>query len=173
MKRITILCTILFMTILVVGCSDQKAPTALSEGVPGDDVSLNKAPPVVSTFSFSFTDINPCTGLVHTLSFDATTRVHFFQLPSGHHFNGHFEADIVTSDGYSGKVVQHDIDSGTGLPGNPTEEFTVQSTFNVNLSNASKQRIKIQGTFHITIRNGVIVRAFVNKFSNTCIGKPS
>ena len=172
MKRITTLCTILFVTVLVVGCGDQKAPTALSEGVPGDDLSLSKAPPVVSTFSISFPFPNPCTGLVHTIFADITATIHFFQTNQKHHFNNRFQFDIVTSDGFSGSAVQLNVDNGTGLPGNPNEEFSFTQTVNVNLSNASGQRIITNIKFHITIRNQVIVRALVDNFSSNCVGKP-
>ena len=54
MKRSTILSTILLATVFVVGCSDQTAPTASSEGTPTLPSSLAKSPPAVSGIVIRF-----------------------------------------------------------------------------------------------------------------------
>ncbi len=165
--------------LILMSCSQDKSLTPnrveveLSEqnGVS----SLAKDAPEVSTFSVSFPSFNPCTEMVHIISADITERNHSFgfdQTDGNHHFNVLFQFDVVTNDGFSGSGVQRGVDNGTNPAGPPTEEFSFTSIVNINLSNASGQRIKTQSVFLITIRNGQIVRAEVDKSNNTCVGKP-
>ncbi len=161
MHTSTIPAALLLATVFAAGCSDQNAPTELSEGEFGPQ--FNQAP-VVFTFSNSFLQFNPCTGLLHTISVDVTVTEHVFQNGQNFHFNGHAQFDVVTSDGFSGSAVEH-----FGL--NDAGTLAVTQAFSVNLSNDSHQRIKLQFNFHITISNGD-VRAFVENFSSRCVGKP-
>ena len=101
MRTLTIPAALLLATVFAAGCSDQKAPTELSEGELGPQ--FNQAP-IVFTESFSFDVPNPCTGLFHTNFVDITVREHEFQNGQKSHFNGHAQFDIVTSDGFSGIV---------------------------------------------------------------------
>ena len=173
MKKMHILLmSFALISLLILGCGKPTNPVDVPLSEDSGVSSLAKDAPVVSTFSVSFPVTNPCTGLDHTIFADITATIHFFQTNQKHHFNNRFQFDIVTSDGFSGSAVQLNVDNGTNPPGGPTEEFSFTRTINVNLSNASKQRIITNIKFHITIRNGVIVRALVDKESDKCVGKP-
>ena len=164
MRTLTIPAALLLATVLAAGCSDQSAPTELSEGELGPEF---RQAPVVLTFSFEEIDINPCTGLEHTHFVVGTFREH--ENPNGQnfHFNAHAQFDEVTSDGFSGSTGVETFvvkDEGT---------LTVTDVGRLNLSNDSHQRIRFHFQFHLTISNGDVERVFIDKFSSTCVGKPN
>ena len=163
MRTSTIPAALLLATVFAAGCSDQTAPTELSEGELGP--LFNQAPVVFTDF-FSETDINPCTGLEHTHFIDVTVREHIFFNGQNFRINGFAQFDEVTDDGFSGSASPEHFalnDAGT---------VTVTDVFNVNLSNDSHQGIQLRFQFHLTISNGEVVRVEIFKFSSTCVGKP-
>ena len=173
MRTSTIPAALLLATVFAAGCSDQKAPTELSEGELGPDFSQA---PVVFTESVSFTAFNPCTGGADDFSGTTTVRVHFFELgtdPVRHHINVHERLDLESAAGFSGSQVQEVVDNGTPEEGAPDEEFSFAVVFNVDMSNDTHQRLKVHLNLHTIIRNGVVVRAEVFKLSFKCVGKPN
>ncbi len=172
MRTLTIPAALLLATVFATGCSDQKAPTELSEGELGPQ--FNQAP-VVFTDPVAFTAFNPCTGGADDFSGTVTVRVHFFEPdtdPVRHHFNAHVLFDLESAAGFSGSQVQQEVDNGTPEDFAPDEEFSFTAVFNVDMSNDTHQRLKVHLNFHITIRNGVVVRAEIFKLSFNCVGKP-
>jgi hypothetical protein len=152
---------------LAVGCSDRTAPTELPFGP-----NFNQAP-VTFTFPVAFTAFNACIGGPDDFFGTATQRVHFFVIgdESQHHFNITTRFELESAAGFSGFSVQQDVDNGTEF--GPDEEFSFLSALNVNMSNESGQRLKVHIVFHITIRNGVVVRSLVDRFSIDCVGVPN
>ena len=132
-----------------------------------------KGKPVVITFSDVSTEFNPCTLAEEDVVTTLTLRIHEFELndPDRHHFNVQFRLDIETSGGFSGFGVGPDIDNGAGLFGAETRG-TFTSIFNGKLRNESGQMVSLHGNFHVTEVGGEL-RAFVNNFRETCVGKPS
>ncbi len=163
MRAFTIPAALLLATVFATGCSDQKAPTGLSNEFGPE---FNQAP-VVFTFSNSFTEFNPCTGLEHTLFVDVTVKEHVFQNGQNFHVNGTAQFDVGSSDGFSGSAVEHFAEHFANDGGT----VTITDGTNVNLSNDSHQGIQLRFQFHLTISNGEVVRVEIFKFSSTCVGK--
>lgn len=169
MRILTIGAPVLLATVFAAGCNDRNAPTELS-GEPAFDQA-----PVVETFPIAFTDFNPCTGADDDFFGTETLTIHFFELdtdPVRHHFNIQFRFDLETAAGFSGFGVGPVVDNGTPEPGAANEEFSFTVIRNFNLSNESGQRLKVHYNFHLTIRNGVVVRSLVDNFSVKCVGTP-
>ncbi|RXZ73140.1 hypothetical protein [Agromyces albus] len=55
-------------------------------------------PPTIDDFSETFPDVNPCTGLIHTVTIDHT----FFQHHHGDRFIEHGVSSVTTSSGFEG-----------------------------------------------------------------------
>ncbi len=176
MRTLTFL-AMLLVIVFVVGCSEQTAPTEVSEDMPADGADrLYKGKPIIlEDVPFGpFTFINPCTGLPHDNFGTFDLRIHEFILNENgdHHFNVHWRFDVETSDGYSGFVVQEYVDNGKGVAGSPDEEYSSSTVFNVKLSNEAGQRIIQHSNFHITIRNGEVVSFVLNSDGAKCEGVP-
>ena len=162
MRTLTNPAALLLATVFAAGCSDQKAPTELSEGEFGPQ--FNQAPEVF-TFSASFPEFNPCTGVDHTIFIDLTVREHEFGNGPNFHINAVVLFDVTSSDGFSGSAVQH-------ITLNDNNAFNVSSVTNVNTSNDSGQRITLHLRFLVTITDGGVLRVFVDEVSSRCVGKP-
>ena len=150
----------LALTAVLVAFGCTEAPT---EPELGPQFSMA---PVVFTVTDSFEDFNPCTGADHTNFIEITFKEHLFESGQNFHINGRAQIDVTTSDGFSGSAVEH-------FTLNENNAFNVTNVVNVNLSNASRQRIKIRIVFHITESDAGVPRVFVDNFSSTCVGKPA
>ena len=165
MRTLTIPAALLLATVFAAGCSDQTAPTELSEGEFGPD--FNEAPIVFTDLGFEETDVNPCTEADHTHLIDTTIRVHEFVNGKNFHVSAHAQFDEVTDDGFSGST------SPAHFALNDAGSFTITDVFSVNLSNDSHQRIHLRFQAHITITDGDVVRVFIEKLSSRCVGNPN
>ena len=153
---------------LAVGCSDRTAPTDLAVAP-----SFNHAP-VTTTYPVAFPLFNPCTGADDVFSGTETLSVHRFEFgnPIRHHVNVQIQTEFETAAGFSGKQVLQVVDVGpdTELGG---EEFSFLLSIHINLSNEAGQRLLLNVLFHITIRNGTVVRSEVFRASAECRGVPN
>jgi hypothetical protein len=109
--------------------------------------------PTAFPFSFTFDDVNPCTGDMHTVTIAGTTFVHFH----GDRIVGYSERTITTSDGFVG----HGRDSG--VENGQVETFTFLDI----LANASGDRFTARGVFVFDVSTGTIR---VDRFELTCLG---
>jgi hypothetical protein len=130
-----------------------------------------KGPPEIVEFSFSFEDVNPCTGEEHTIVVSATDRVHAFDNAHANrvHVNALGFFHVTTSDGYSGTVIGPAAFNATA---NGDEDVTGVFTevFSGVLSNPDTgQRFRFHQRLHVTVVDGAVV---VDDFTvvNQCLG---
>ncbi len=65
-------------------------------------VTVSAGPPTVRRFSDTFVDVNPCTGLLHTVTINVTQYVVSPVLDRGTH-------EITTSSGFVGRGVETEV----------------------------------------------------------------
>jgi len=140
----------------------------IASGIP----AAAKGPIEVITFSDQFTDVNPCTGMEHDISVDATLRIHEFELmdPERHHFNIRLLLDATTSDGFVGRAVATEVDNGGGLFGGEEGTGMFKSLFNGVLRNpetGQKIRIHVNVTF---VQVDSDPKVDTDNFVLTCLG---
>jgi hypothetical protein len=132
--------------------------------------ALATGPPVVETDSFSFTDVDPCTGETMLVTFDMTITIHEFELtdPPRHHLTAREDAVITTSSGFVGRGTRMAVDNGAGLFGE--EEGQGMFTFVLNdvLRKENGQMMRVHLTTHVTVVGGEIV-TLVDKFRFECV----
>jgi hypothetical protein len=127
--------------------------------------ALATGPPVVETDSFSFTDVDPCTGETMLVTFDLTITIHEFELTD---LPRHQDAFITTSSGFVGRGTRMAVDNGAGLVGE--EEGQGMFTFVLNdvLRKENGQMMRVHLTTHVTVVGGEIV-TLVDKFRFECV----
>jgi hypothetical protein len=101
-----------------------------------------------------FPDVNPCTGLIHTVTISETFFAHFHD----GRVSGHSERTITTFP--------------TGFIGHGTDSFVFNGQVNVFrltdiLTNASGDRIRARFVFVLDLSTGTVR---VEKFELTCLG---
>jgi hypothetical protein len=109
--------------------------------------------PTAFPFELVFTDVNPCTGLLQTVTFSGTEFVHFHD----GRVVGRGERTITTSDGFVGHGTHSFVDNGQVL------------TFRLAdiLANASGDRIRATSVFILDLSTGT---ARVDRGEVTCLG---
>jgi hypothetical protein len=128
---------LLAMPLLVMGVAPAEADPPTEEG------------PFVDVFS----DVNPCTGLLHTVTISATFSVH-----------DHHRTEVVTGDSV--------LSTSSGFSGQGTSSFTSNSQverarFIDMLTNDAGDRIQAKGVFVIDLSTDT---ARVERFELTCVG---
>jgi hypothetical protein len=150
------------------------AAAALMLGVMAAGPAAANGPPVEIVFVEVFDAFNACLGGDEEVTATFTLTEHAFNNEAGnrHHANVQFRIDVETSAGFSGFGIGPDIDNGDGLFGDPEGTGMFQSIFNLNLSNDAGQRFKIHLNVHFNQVDGEL-KAFVDNFSEKCVGKPA
>lgn len=128
---------LLVISLLVLGIAPAEADPPTQEG------------PFLDVFS----DVNPCTGLVHTVTISATFSVH-----------DHEGVEVVTGDSV--------LSTSSGFSGVGTSSFTSNSQverarFIDMLTNDAGDRIQAKGVFVIDLSTDT---ARVERFHLTCVG---
>jgi hypothetical protein len=110
-------------------------------------------PTEMGPFVETFDDVNPCTGLVHTVTIAVTFSVHFHD----DRIVAHGDRTLSTSSGFVGEGTSSFVDNGQ------IEMFR----FTDILSNDSGNRIRANGVFVVDLSTGTVR---VDKFELTCLG---
>ena len=101
-----------------------------------------------------FPDVNPCTGLIHTVTISETFFAHFHD----GRVNGHSERTITTSPtGFVGHGTDSFVDNGQVLKFSQTDILT----------NASGDRIRARFVVVLDLSTGTVR---VQQFELTCLG---
>lgn len=99
-------------------------------------------PPTAFTFSVTFDDLNPCTGLVHTVTIEATVSLH----QHDGRIVGRGDRTITTSSGYVGHGSDAFVANGE------VEMFRLADI----LTNDSGDRIRARFVFVLDISSGTV-----------------
>jgi hypothetical protein len=111
-------------------------------------------PPTEGSFEFSFEDVNPCTGLMHTVTI-ATT---FFEHSHDGRIVVHVKRPITTDPtGFVGHGTESVVDNGQ----------IVMDSFTDILTNPAGDRIRAHGVFVLDISTETVR---VGNFELTCLG---
>jgi hypothetical protein len=110
-------------------------------------------PTQVGPFEDTFNDVNPCTGLIHTVTIAATFSVHSHD----GRIVAHGDRTLSTSSGFVGEGTSSFVDNGQ------IEMFR----FTDILSSDSGDRIRANGVFVGDLSTGTVR---VDKFELTCLG---
>jgi hypothetical protein len=110
-------------------------------------------PPTVSPFELVFEDVNPCTGLVETVTVSGTEFVHFHD----GRVVGRGERTITTSGGFVGRGTHSFVGNGQILV------FRLADI----LSNASGDRLRATSVFVLHLSTGTVR---VDKVELSCLG---
>jgi hypothetical protein len=110
-------------------------------------------PPTAIPFELEFEDVNPCTGLVETVTFSGTEFIHFHD----GRVVGRGERTITTSGGFVGRGTHSFVDNGRILV------FRLGDM----LSNASGDRLRAKSVFVLDLSTGTVR---VDKVELTCLG---
>ncbi len=148
----------LLLTLLVVGgCGGGQEPL----GVPGlahlnssGDAGAASAPTEIP-FVNVFEDLNPCSGVVHTVTMTGTLRVH----EHDGRVVGHSEFTLTTSSGFVGRGTETFVANGN----------VVKFTINAMLTNDSGDRIRAHVVQVVDLSTSTVR---VLKGSLTCLGRP-
>jgi hypothetical protein len=149
--RITRLIFALAVPMLLIAC-DQNDPTAPDP--PQLKVGAANAP-IPFPFFDQFDDLNPCTGLFHTITVTGTQWRH-------EHNNNlvvREKSTITTSDGFEGKVSATDVTNFSGAN-------VYKSTFNSMLTHPDGAKIRAHFVLVVDLETGT-VRVF--KFAADCV----
>lgn len=177
MKLVTILCAILLVALLIAGCSDQNAPTALSESTTAVPTSLAKA----MTFTASFPcPVNilaflPCalggagefvqiSGTVHAL-IHTTINGNNFQSTMNFNPQGVIGVGLTTGDKYQGGGVTHIQSGGSFVNGQSTDTFVNIFDFHVP---GPGNNFTLHQTFHVTLNADGTATASVDNETIEC-----
>ena len=95
-------------------------------------------PPRVIEDSFTFDDIDPCTGGIHTITFDVTVARH----EHDGRVVAHSELVITTSSGYIGRGVEEEIVNG--------EKFSIVARH--MLTNPNGNKIQARVTLQVDLK---------------------
>lgn len=129
----------LVLAVFITGCGTSTEPvenTQPSHSRPSN--GLNKA--VAFPFEVVFDDINPCTGLVHTVTITGTT----FVIINNGSVTGRQERTITTSSGFVGHGTASFVDNGQNFMFRLTDILT----------NTSGDRIRASGVLVIDLSTG-------------------
>jgi len=108
--------------------------------------------PTTEEFVDVFTDVNPCTGDVMTVTFVGTAYIH----EHGSRFVVRAERTITTSDGFVGHGTDSFVDNGQVVKFRQTDIMT----------NASGDRFRARGVFVLDLSTGTVR---VERFELTCL----
>lgn len=177
MKRVTILCAILLVALLIAGCSDQSAPTALSESTTAVPTSLAKATTSTVNFTFpvNFSVFVPCavggageviqvSGTVHAIIHE-TINGNNFQSAMNFNPQGVIGVGLTTGDKYQGGGVTHIQSGGSFVNGQST--FTVVNIFDFN-GPGPGNNFTLHETAHVTFNADGTLTAFVDNETLEC-----
>ncbi len=109
--------------------------------------------PTAFPFEFTFPDVNPCTGLIHTVTIAGTSFVH----DHDGRIVGHSERTITTSTGFVGHGTDTFVDNGQVVMGRLADIMT----------NASGDRFRARGVFVVDVSTETLR---FDKFELTCLG---
>jgi hypothetical protein len=104
-------------------------------------------------FEETFDDVNPCTGLVHTVTIAVTFSVHSHDGRT----EAHGDRTLSTSSGFFGKGTSSFVDNGQ------IEMFRLTDI----LSSDSGDRIRANSVFVVDLSTGTVR---VDRFELTCLG---
>jgi hypothetical protein len=114
--------------------------------------TLANAPTVTET-TFTFDDVDPCTGAIHTVTFQTTER--------RHEHDGrvvvHFADTITTTAGYVGRGIVAEVGNGQVF------KFVLRHM----LGNPNGNRIQVRVTLQIDLRTGEVR---TDDFVLRCVG---
>ncbi len=110
-------------------------------------------PPTVFQYGDVFTDVNPCTGNVMTVTLVGTA----FEHEHNGRVHGHAERTITTSDGFVGRGVDMFLSNGQ----------VIVFRFTDMMTNAAGDRFRAKGVFVLDESSGTVR---VDKFALTCLG---
>ena len=111
-------------------------------------------PPTAFSFEDVFTDVNPCTGQVMTVTMRGSGGTHIH----GSRIVDHAHRTITTSDGFAGRGTDSFVVNGQVL----------KFTFNDMMANAEGDRFRAHGVVVVDLETDT---ARVDKFTLTCLRK--
>ena len=116
-----------------------------------------------------FQDINPCTGLLVTITEVYKNFVYHESTDAngGVHFTGTNNGTISTNDGFSGRFTNWFGGNAGGASGVDQDHFT----FSATLHNGTGMTATVHVSGHFVVKDGVPVKTDFNE-SATCVGKP-
>lgn len=177
MKRVTILCAILLVALLIAGCSDQSAPTALSESTTAVPTSLAKAMTFTVNFPIqvNFQVFVPCaaggageviqvSGTVHALIHE-TINGNRFQSAMSFNPQGVIGVGLTTGDKYQGGGVTHIQSGGSFVNGQST--FTFVNIFDFH-GPGPGNNLTVHETIHVTLNADGTATASVDNETIDC-----
>lgn len=130
-------------------CGDRQEPLGVAHAL---HVQAASAPIAVPVF-FEFDDVNPCSGLIHTVTMVGTAWIH--------DLDGRvlvrMRRTITTSSGFQGRGTNTEVDNGNVL----------KFTLNDMLTHESGDRIRAQGLLVVDLSTSTVR---VEKFLLACIG---
>jgi hypothetical protein len=137
----------------------------------GGSALANTAPETVTLDPIVFTDVNPCTGEAHIVTLTLTLRAHEFELtdPARHHGTTQLAGTIATSDGFSGRITEIEIDNGAGLFGEDEGRGMATAVTNGIARDDSGAGFSVHLLFHVTVVNGEPL-VVVDRFRLECLG---
>jgi hypothetical protein len=136
----------------------------------GGSALANGPPETVTLDPIIFSDVNPCTGQTHIVTLSLTRRTHEFELtaPVRHHATVHLAGTIATSDEFSGRITEVEIDNGAGLFGGEEGRGIATAVTNGTARNDSGDAFTVHLVFHVTVVGGE-PRVVVDRFRLECI----
>jgi len=144
MRAGTSIATRLLALLAVGGCNETQQLLGLTDPPPNSFavIAAPGAPTTVPIF-LQFDDVNPCSGLVHTVTFTGTASIH--ELPNG---------QVVVRE-------QRTITTSSGFEGRGTDTFVgngniQKTTLNDMLTNESGERIRARFALVIDVSTGTV-----------------
>jgi hypothetical protein len=118
-----------------------------------------------------FTDLNPCTGKLHVVTLTLTLRAHEFELadPARHHGTTTLAGTITTSDWFSGRITEIEVDYGSGVFGQPEGRGMATAVTNGIAGNDSGDAFSVHLLFQVTVVNGEPT-VLIDEFRLECLG---
>lgn len=119
----------------------------------------------------TFAALNPCSGAPHLVTIAQTMRLHEFEVadPARHHLNAAITGTITTSDGFTGKIAEVDIDNGAGLFDEEEGRGTFTAVVHGIARNGSGDGFSVHSVFHVTVIDGEAA-VVVDRFRLECLG---
>jgi hypothetical protein len=111
-------------------------------------------PPAIEEFVDVFTDVNPCSGNVMTVTFVGTAYIH----EHGSRFVVRAERTITTSDGFVGHGTDSFVDNGQVVKFRQTDIMT----------NAAGDHFRARSVFVLDLSSETVR---VDRFELTCLGR--
>ena len=147
---------LLLTTLAVAACSEENAVAPKID--PQPRLSINAAGSVTEEpFHLFFYDVNPCTGLTESFSFDGTARVQSVGDLTVVHISG----TVTTSDGWQGVFNRQFVFKG--------DQVITARFFDMEVG-ANHERQLFTGNFHVTVVDGKPVVEF-GRFQLRCVVK--